>query len=141
VQAASVLAPNDSGTFFQLGFLRYNNKDYQGAVSALEKTIVLNPAYANAKYFLGLSYQKLGRNAEAIAQFKDLQVTNPDNKEVGLILNNLQAGRDPFANAKPPIDNKPEKRATPPVSEKVSTKKTTKPLPAQEGDAVTGNNQ
>ena len=43
--------------------------------------------------------------------------SNPDNKEVALILSNLQAGKDPFANAQPPIDDAPQKRSTPPVKD------------------------
>ncbi len=117
VEAAATLAPNDSGTFFELGLLRYNNKDYAGAASALERAVAINPSYANAKYFLGLSYQKLGRVNDALAQFQDLKTTNPDNKEIDLIISNLTAGRDPFANATPPITNTPEKRKSPPVPE------------------------
>ncbi len=124
VEAAAILSPNDSGIFFQLGLLRYNIKDFQGAASALGQALSLNPAYANAKYFLGLSYQRVGLLSDAIAQFKDLKATNPDNKEIELILANLTAGRDPFANAAPPIDSRPEKRGKPPVSEKGSSKKT-----------------
>ncbi len=123
VQAASYLAPNDSGVFFQLGLLKYNYKDYQGAVDALQNAIRINPQYANAKYFLGLSLQKVGRVADAIAQFNDLKTTNPDNKEIDLILKNLNAGLAPFANASAPIDNTPEKRSKPPVVEKTTTKK------------------
>ncbi|MSR78774.1 MAG: tetratricopeptide repeat protein [Candidatus Taylorbacteria bacterium] len=118
VEAAAILSPNDSGTFFQLGFLRYNDKDYEGASGAFKQALVINSAYANAKYFLGLSYQKLGLLPEAIALFQNLKDTNPDNTEIGLILKNLDAGRDPFANATPPIDSRPEKRATPPIIEK-----------------------
>lgn len=117
VEAAGVLAPRDSGVFFELGLLRYNNKDYEGAASALERAIALNPSYANAKYFLGLSYEKLGREADAIKQFSDLKATNPDNGEVDLILRNLKAGRAPFSSAAPPIDDKPEKRSKLPVKE------------------------
>lgn len=138
VQAASILAPNDSGTFFQLGFLRYNYKDYKGSVSALKRAVTLNPAYANAKYFLGLSYQKIGQVQDAIVQFNQLKLSNPDNKEIDLILSNLNAGRDPFANAAPPIDNHPEKRAVPPVVEKSSKKKTTSPSTPQSGESGTG---
>lgn len=125
VSAASYLAPNDSGIFFQLGFLRYNDKNYQGAVDAFKKATDLNGSYANAKYFLGLSYQKIGKVSEAIKEFSDLRVTNPDSKEVELILANLVAGRDPFANAEPPIDNKPEKRSALPVLEKGAAKSPT----------------
>jgi len=125
VQAASYLSPNDIGIFFQLGLLRYSNKDFQGAASAFGLALALNSKYGNAKYFLGLSLERLGRVAEAIAQFNDLKVTNPDNKEIDLIIKNLKAGRPPFTNATPPIDNQPEKRAKPPVPEKGSTKKKT----------------
>jgi hypothetical protein len=65
----------------------------------------------------------VGRVADAIAQFNDLKTTNPDNKEIDLILKNLNAGLAPFANASAPIDNTPEKRSKPPVVEKTTTKK------------------
>jgi hypothetical protein len=68
------------------------------------------PDYANAKYFLGLTLLKVGEKGAAIQQFKDLLVTNPNNEELKLIVTNLEAGREPFANAKPPITSKPEKR-------------------------------
>ena len=140
VQAASYLSPNDTGIFFQLGLLRYSDKDFKGAVSAFEQALALNASYANAKYFLGLSLDQLNRTTEAIKQFQDLKITNPDNQEIDLILKNLNAGRSPFANAKPPIDSKPEKRSTPPVSEKSSTSKTsskTAPADSDSADSTT----
>jgi len=121
VEAASILTPQDPGVFFQLGLLRYNAKDYNGAITAFERALTLNNVYANAKYFLGLSYDKVGRDQDAIKQFEEIKLTNPDNKEIDLILANLKAGKDPFANAsaaKPPIDPKPEKRKAPPLRER-----------------------
>ena len=118
VEAASVIAPSDPSIFFQLGLLRFNDKDYRGAAGALERSVALSPTYANAKYFLGLSYEKLNRATDAITQFSDLQKTNPDNAEIKLILSNLKAGRPPFSNVTPPLDDKPEKRAKLPVEEK-----------------------
>jgi tetratricopeptide (TPR) repeat protein len=136
VEAATLLSPNDSGAFFQLGLLRYNVNDIVGAASAFEQAIAINPSYANAKYFLGLSYNRLDRDEEAIAQFRDLKETNPDNKEVDLILKNLKAGLNPFTNATPPIDNKPEKRSTPPVQEKAAAKTSTRSTAAGSGDDI-----
>ena len=104
--------------FFELGLLRYNNKDYKGAVSALEQATTLEPSYANARYFLGLAYDKLSRRSDAIAEFETIQKSNPDNQEVQLILNNLRAGRTPLSNAKPPISTKPESRKNLPLPEK-----------------------
>ncbi|HAO65051.1 TPA: hypothetical protein DCQ44_03675, partial [Candidatus Taylorbacteria bacterium] len=71
VTAAAVSAPNNPGLFFQLGVLRYNDKDYQNAIGAFEKAVSLSNQYANAKYFLGLSYYQVGRIEESTAQFTD----------------------------------------------------------------------
>lgn len=122
VKAASDIAPDDATLFFQLGLLLFSDKSFGDAVTALERAVALNPDYANAKYFLGLSYEKLKRDVEAIAQFTDLQKTNPDNKEINLILRNLKAGREPFADAAPPVDAAPEKRPQLPVAERESAR-------------------
>lgn len=136
VEAVAFLSPNDPGTYFQLGILRYNNKNFAGAADALIRAVELNKDYANAKYFLGLSYYQLGKVSDAIGEFKDLKITNPDNKEVDLILKNLRSGLPPFADAKPPIDSKPEKRPKPPVTE---TKKSSGQAPANIDNADGGN--
>ena len=119
VEKVAQIAPNDPTVFFQLGLLNYNNKNYKKAVEALERAIVLSPDYANARYFLGLSYYQTGKNNEAIKQFVEIQKNNPDNQEIDLILKNLRAGKSPFTDAKPPVDNKPESRPAPPIKESV----------------------
>ncbi len=124
VKVATQINPNDPTLLFQLGLLYYNDKNYTDAAATLAKAIELNSQYANARYFLGLSLARLGKNADAIAQFKELVKTNPDNKEIAFILSNLEAGKSPFTDAQPPIDNKPEKRSTLPVTEKT-------PVPAK----------
>jgi tetratricopeptide (TPR) repeat protein len=136
VEATTILSPSDPSLFFQLGLLRFNDKDYKGAATALERAIALSPSYANAKYFLGLSYAGLGRTAAAIAQFNDLKTTNPDSKEVVLILSNLKAGRPPFANAAPPIDSQPQKRPKLPVKEAGGKKPTVKSEAAPSAETV-----
>lgn len=119
VEAGSTLTFDNPIIFFQLGILKYSDKerDYKGAAEAFEKALSLNSSYSNARYFLGLSYYNLGKTSEAIKQFEIVQELNQDNKEVELILKNLREGRSPFANATPPIDDKPEKRKTLPVEE------------------------
>lgn len=119
VEAGSTLAFDDPVVFFQLGILKYSDKerDYKGAAEAFEKALSINSSYSNARYFLGLSYYNLGKTSGAIKQFEMVQALNQDNKEVELILKNLREGRAPFANATPPIDDKPEKRKTLPISE------------------------
>jgi cytochrome c-type biogenesis protein CcmH/NrfG len=115
VEAAAFLTPNDPTVFFQLGFLRYSDKNYKDAVPALERAVQLSDSYSNARYFLGLSYDKVGKRTDAIAQFTKVAEFNPDNAEVASIIKNLKAGKDPFAAA---VVEKPEKRKTPPVKDK-----------------------
>lgn len=103
VSAIATLSPNDSGVFFQLGLLYYNQKNYQNAVLALERAITLNPQYANAKYFLGLAYYQVKDTAKALAQFKDLEKTNPDNKDIQTIISNLEAGKAPIPASTNPV--------------------------------------
>jgi hypothetical protein len=43
----------------------------------------------NAHYFLGLAYQKIGRNADALAQFKLLAKVLPNNPDVKDAINSL----------------------------------------------------
>lgn len=117
VENATLIDPNNVGLYFQLGLLNYNQRDWRGAAAAFERAVTLVPDYANAKYFLGLVYSMLDRNQDAVKQFEELAASNSDNVEVKFILNNLKAGRDPFANAKPPVDDKPEKRDELPLEE------------------------
>ena len=113
-ERASQFAPEDIGVYFQIGLLKYLNKDYEGAGVALERAVFINPSYSNAKYFLGLSYDRLGFDEEAIGQFEDLEVSNPENLEVKSILKNLRAGLNPFTNTE---SGAPEDREDPPVEE------------------------
>ena len=115
VTAASIINPTDPGIFFQLGLLKYNSKDFAGAILSLEKATTMTPDYANAKYFLGLSYEAVGEHDKAIAEFSQLKVTNPDSKEVDAMLTALTSGKPIFGNTK---DIKPEKGKTLPIKEK-----------------------
>lgn len=117
VEAATFVDPQNASLYFQLGLLKYNNGDFRGAASSFEQAVTLISDYANARYFLGLSYEKMGRDSDAIKQFEEIQKTNPDNSEVQLILSNLRAGRSPFAEARPPVDDKPENRPELPIEE------------------------
>ncbi len=110
-------APDQPSLWFQLGLFYYAGGDMQNAIAALEQTVSMVPQYANAKYFLGLAYAKGGRTSDAVKQFQDLAGSNPDNAEVKLILSNLEAGKDPFAGAKPPITPNPAARQQAPIKE------------------------
>lgn len=90
------LNPQNPQLFFTLGVLDYNQENYENALIVLEKAVILRPVYSDAKYFLALTYNKLGRTADAIAQFEDIKYLNPESKEVDIILDNIGKGKDPF---------------------------------------------
>lgn len=126
-KVATEISPDDPIAFFELGLLYYNNKSYLDAVTALEKAVALSPEYANASYFLGLSYARTGKAPSAISIFEKLASQNPNNSEVSSILENLKEGKSPFAvsdsdsaSAAPQAPS-PEKRASPPLPEKLNT--------------------
>jgi tetratricopeptide (TPR) repeat protein len=104
VVAVATLHPNDPGIFFQLGLLYYSIKDYQSSMLAFERAVTLSSDYASARYFLGLSYFQVGKKAESLAQFREIQKTNPDNAEVKSIIANLEAGKSPFSGTAAPTN-------------------------------------
>ena len=79
---AGQVSPDDPTVFFRLGLLKYNNKDYKEAVSAFERAVILNNSYLNARYYLGLAYQKVDRKDDALIQFNLLKDLVPDSQEV-----------------------------------------------------------
>jgi len=124
VEAGTFMTPNNPVAFFQLGILRYSQENYAQAASALERAVALNEQYANARYFLGLSYFWLDRADDAIEQFEFVQASNPDNEEVASILSNMRAGENPFGGG--PVQIPPEE-PSPDITELES-------LPIEEGD-------
>src|SRR3989344_3085883 len=115
MEQTAAVSPGNFGIFFQLGLLQYQNNNFNAARSAFERTVGLNGDYANARYFLGLIYDKQGLEEKAIEQFVQIQKTNPNNEEVKKILSNLKNGRSALAGIVPPA---PENREEPPISEK-----------------------
>lgn len=111
---AALLAPNDIGNLFQLGFLYYKANRLQEAEAVFSRAVSINDSYSNARYFLGLIYDRTNRKAEAIAQFEKVQSLNPDNQEVQSILTNLRAGKAALLGITQPP---PDQRTSAPVSE------------------------
>lgn len=114
VTASSIIDPTNPAIFFQLGLLKYNIGDFTGAVQSLEKAVSLAPDYANAKYFLGLSYEITKQHDKAIKEFQDLAKSNPDSQDVKSILDNLINNKPIFTS---PAPEKPEKSKNLPLKE------------------------
>ncbi len=100
---ATLAEPTNFVLHFTYGYMLYSVRNYKAAISELEAAVILNPVYANAKYFLGLAYEQEGRKDESIRQFRDVATLNPDNKDIPRIIHNIELGRDPLApNIVPP---------------------------------------
>ena len=112
-ETSAILSPSNAGVFFELGVLKYANKDYNGALQALGQALRILPDYANAKYYFGLSLDLLGRKADAITVFEDLAKTNPDNQTVAQILSNLRAGKPALTET--PAQKKTASKASLPI--------------------------
>ncbi len=122
-EEALVFAPDEVGILFQIGVLKYMTKNWSGSIEALKRATTIQSNYSNAKYFLGLSYSKLGspsNTAKAIEEFKEIAKLNPDNTEVQTILKNLRGGRGALERIVPPKNEpeEPEKRSKLPVNER-----------------------
>ncbi|MEK7122173.1 MAG: tetratricopeptide repeat protein [Patescibacteria group bacterium] len=111
LEEARFLSPNDLGVLFQLGLLYYQKGDFEKTKIILERAVSLYSDYSNARYFLGLAYDGLGRKAEALAQFEHVLKLNPGHGEVLKILENIRKGKPALAD----ILSVPEKRKEPPV--------------------------
>ena len=115
---AAQVAPNDSTVFFRLGLLRYNNSDYNGAVSAFEKAVILDNSYLNARYFLGMSYKKVGRTSDALIQFNILAKVLPDNQDVKTAISSVNNPSSPASTSIVPTTTTPNSNAKAPLPEK-----------------------
>ena len=106
----------DVGALFQLGFLYYKNSQFNESRQVFERTIELSQNYSNARYFLGLIYDRENDKTKAIEQFSKIAELNPDNNEIKLILKNLTAGKPALFGIAPPAPA-PQSRAEAPVAE------------------------
>ncbi len=117
-----ILNNADVGALFQLGFLYYKNSQFNESRQVFERTIQLSPNYSNARYFLGLIYDRENPKdkTKAIEQFEKIAELNSDNNEIKLILKNLTAGKLALFGIAPPAPA-PQSRAEVPVQEGAKT--------------------
>ena len=121
-----ILNNQDTGALFQLGFLYYKAGRFDDSKIVFERTVSLAPNYSNARYFLGLIYDReavgaasaeaTAAKAKAIEEFRKISELNPDNGEVKQILVNLKAGKAALFGIAPPAPA-PQNRPEAPVSE------------------------
>lgn len=91
-EQAKVLNPNGPVVNFLLARLEYANQDYKKAAEEFEKVVVKYPFYSNARFFLALSYNQLGRKDEALVQLQQIKLLNPENQEIDTLIGQIQGG-------------------------------------------------
>ena len=83
----------DSSPVRQSAVLYYKNSQFDKAKTEFTRAITLNPNFSNARYFLGLLFDREGDKDMAIKQFEKIAELNPGNENIKQILANLRAGQ------------------------------------------------
>lgn len=86
------LEPNNPVRYFQIGVLLSANENVAEAEIAFKTAIELDSQYANARYLLGFLYLNTNRQAQALEQFRLVQLTNPENTELDNIIKQVDSG-------------------------------------------------
>lgn len=69
--ASVTLNPQDAQAWFYLGRTKYSETKYAGAIEAFEHCLKLDPEDVIAEYNVGLSYEGLNQNDEAIQAYQN----------------------------------------------------------------------
>lgn len=115
------IEPNNPTRYFQLGLLLAADQQLEPAAKAFETAISLGGTYANARYFLALTYLDLGRTEEALSQLRLVLETNENNELVSSLISQIESG----------TYVRPENQAAIPVTEEQRV--------SQSGDVTTTN--
>ncbi len=67
------LNPNNTETYYGLGFCNFRLGKFRDAADAFKKATVLSPTMAKARYGLALAYQELGMDAQLMEQYRILE--------------------------------------------------------------------
>ncbi len=86
------IEPRNPSRYLQLGILLSSASDTKGAIEAFEAAVTLDNNYANARYFLALSYLDDGRPDDALTQLRVVEATNQDNRELKNLIAQIEEG-------------------------------------------------
>lgn len=85
-------SPDSAKSHYSIGVLRSAEGDDAGAIAAYDRAIAIFPAYAEAYRNRGNALARLGRQAEAMASYRDCLRFDPGNFAAASNLKQLQAG-------------------------------------------------
>jgi tetratricopeptide (TPR) repeat protein len=124
ISDALQLKPDYTDALFEAGVISYNAKNYQTAAQAFESVLKVDRTYANAEYFLGLTFARANDTADAVTVFTDLSKSYPQNATISTILTDLQNGVSIFSSGNqssaPTVGSAPSGSASPAPAPKVS---------------------
>lgn len=101
LEQAAKYSAGDANFLLQIGVIYYQDKSLLLANEQFQKALLLVPDYANALYYLGLTYSELGQTDKAIEAFEKLLRANPDNETIKKILDNLHSGKSALSGLVP----------------------------------------
>ena len=90
VNGIAQLEPQNPARRYQLGVLLASNNQLNEAVTAFEQAVLLDPQYANARYFLALGYAEQGKVEAAIEQLMVVRGLNESNTVVDDLITQLR---------------------------------------------------
>lgn len=114
------LFPGSPEISFRLGLLYYKTDKLDEARDEFKEAVAMNKDYSNARYFLGLVYDKQKESQLAIEQFEKIFEANPDNETIKTILNNLKNGKAALAG----LDSGQAQQEVAPVTEEKKSEST-----------------
>lgn len=91
-QSLVTLEPNNPTRYYQLGTLYSATEKPAQALAAFEQALVLNPGFANARYFKALAHVALGDDETALVELERVRQTNPDNQELLSVIAAVESG-------------------------------------------------
>ena len=129
MEEASRLSGGNTGVIFQLGLLYYRDQDYNNAEKAFVVATTVDPNFANALYFLGLTYEEKGQRTKALEKFRKVLELNHSNEEIKKIVSNLESGKralegisEPEQSVVPKEEEPSEKLPVPPIPKETKKK-------------------